>query len=78
MCVLSREDFEKGLNPPEESCDEENYPISARTKTENEKQGKTMKFYRGKRHKLIEGTDVFKKMILDADECTSRMQHFSR
>jgi len=83
MCVLPRQDFEKELLPPPPKTGKDsrandemggNLSISAKTKLENEKQGKGMKFYRGVRHKLIEGSDAYGRIIIEADECTSRIK----
>lgn len=74
MCVLARDDFDKELAPLEQSSDKDSYSKSYETKRKNESQGKTMKFYIGKRHKLVEGTDVLKNVIAEADQCTSRIQ----
>lgn len=48
-------------------------PLSARTKLQNEKQGKQMKFYQSKRHSLIEGSQNYQFVMKEADECTSRI-----
>jgi len=48
--------------------------ISAQTKRLNEEQGKKMKFYVPRRHKLIKGSDEYKKLLEEAGECIKRIQ----
>lgn len=83
MCRLEPEAFEAELstesNNDEEQGGEEggSLPLSARTKLDNERQGKKMKFFISKRVRLIEGTDDFAKVLAEADECTRLVQGLS-
>ena len=84
MCIKPRADFEKELLPAgvekeqktAKAIDEEesHLPLSARTKLMNEKQGKNMKFYQNKRHKLVEGSQDYDMAITEADESSTRMK----
>jgi len=67
MCTLKRDEFEKELRTVKDSKDQ--LSISAKTKLLNEQQGKKMKFYLPKRHKLVEGSNVYSKVLAEADEC---------
>ena len=73
LCVLPREKFDEELLPTEDD-DNKNASLSAKTKQNNEKQGKGMKYYIGKRHKINESTNTLKNVLVEADECTIKMQ----
>ena len=66
LCQLDRSSYEAELANPQS--------ISATTIANNEGQAKKMKFYVGKRYKLIEGSDSYRKVIEEADSCTGKMQ----
>lgn len=66
MIGLSRADFDL-MRLDEDS-------VSARTRRENESQGKKMKTYQFKRHVLEEGSHELKSALAVADECTHRYQ----
>ncbi len=71
MCKLSAAEFEVELK----SCDEYgNVPLSAKIKSENELQGKKMKFFMSKRNILSEGSDEFLSLLKEADDCTKLVQ----
>ena len=74
MCVLSRDEFDHLITPATGNNGE--LSLSLKTKLNNENQGKWMKLYQGKRHKLIDGSDLLRKTISEADVCTSQMQQF--
>jgi tRNA dimethylallyltransferase len=75
MCTSCREDFDAELWTSNNESDESNeLPLSARTKSDNERQGKTMKFFISKRTRLMEGSDEFLAALVDADECTKLVQ----
>lgn len=79
LCILPRKDFDKELlhhSIADSGTDINDMPISIRTKLENEKQGKSMKFYIGKRHKLHEKSDDYLKVMKESDECTRNIQNF--
>ena len=89
LCKLRREDFDAELRsgdggaagvrggPPSEGQRGERPPsLSAQTKSDNERQGKTMKFFMSKRVHLIDGTDEFRRVMAEADECTRLVQGF--
>ena len=66
-----------GGDPPGEGRRGERPPsLSAQTKSDNERQGKTMKFFMSKRVHLIDGTDEFRRVMAEADECTRLVQGF--
>ena len=71
MCKLSAAEFEAELQASDEYG---NVPLSAKIKTENELQGKKMKFFMSKRHILSEGSDEFLSLLKEADECTKLVQ----
>lgn len=71
MCKLSVADFEAELASPD---GEENVPLSARTKVENELQGKKMKFFMSKRTALLEGSADFLAVLKEADRCMKMVQ----
>jgi len=71
MCKLSVANFEAELASPD---GEENVPLSARTKVENELQGKKMKFFMSKRTVLSEGSDDFLALLKEADGCMKMVQ----
>lgn len=72
MCQMTREQFDAQLNM---KCDDNDHlPLSARTKMENEKQGKGMKFFISKRKKLVPDSAEMKDAIANADECTKLLQ----
>jgi len=51
--------------------------LSAQTKSNNERQGKTMKFFiskRVQRVQLVDGTDELTRVMAEADECTRLVQ----
>jgi len=89
LCIIPRAEYEHELAPVkkdnnnnqdrsvkrmENICSEkQQLSISAKTKLENEKQGKKMKFYQPKRHKLIENSNDFKNVMIEADESSVRM-----
>lgn len=83
FCTMSRSNFEKELNSTpidrkktkvDIEIQESGMSLSTRTKLLNEQQGKNMKFYIGKRHRLVSGSEDYNKIIDEADICTSRMQ----
>jgi len=84
LCIMPRQDFEKELAPAlvdkknvkiNELSDEElKLPLSARTKLQNERQGKNMKFYQNRRHKLVIGSAKYDSALKEAGECAKRMQ----
>lgn len=71
MCKLSVVNFEAELAS---SDGEENIPLSARTKVENELQGKKMKFFMSKRTVLSEGSEDFSALLKEADGCMKMVQ----
>mmetsp|Transcript_13360 Transcript_13360/g.20072 ORF Transcript_13360/g.20072 Transcript_13360/m.20072 type:complete len:605 (+) Transcript_13360:53-1867(+) len=71
MCKLSAANFETELTS---SDGEENVPLSAKTKIENELQGKKMKFFMSKRTVLSEGSENFLALLKEADECMKMVQ----
>lgn len=82
FCTMSRTDFEKELLPihegskrkkGESEMNVEEMSLSTRIKHINEKQGKSMKFYQGKRHKLFEGSREYDEVLKEADICTLQM-----
>eukprot|EP00535_Pseudo-nitzschia_heimii_P011013 CAMPEP_0197198356 /NCGR_PEP_ID=MMETSP1423-20130617/33329_1 /TAXON_ID=476441 /ORGANISM="Pseudo-nitzschia heimii, Strain UNC1101" /LENGTH=548 /DNA_ID=CAMNT_0042652187 /DNA_START=1 /DNA_END=1647 /DNA_ORIENTATION=+ len=62
LCQLSRVDFERELF----SCDNS---ISKKAKELNEKQGKTMKFYKPEKHILTPGSRQYEEVLTEAIEC---------
>ena len=66
LCRLGRAEFDEVLASDDS--------VSARTKAENEGQGKGMKFFISKRSVLVEGREEFDALLLEADECTRRVQ----
>ncbi len=77
LCVLPREKFDEELVSyvaDEKEIESSSLPISARTKLENEKQGKKMKFYIGKRYKLSQDSKDYRKVMEESNECTNVMQ----
>ena len=76
LSILPRKDFDKELVHYSTHVSGEvanDLPISLRTKRENEKQGKSMKFYIGKRHKLHENSEEYEAVIQESNECTKKM-----
>jgi len=81
MCKLSAVDFEAELSSSatnnvdgSEESGGGGLPLSARTKLDNERQGKKMKFFLSKRVSLIDGSDDFLTVLAEADECTKQVQ----
>jgi hypothetical protein len=66
LCKLSREDYET------ESSGESS--LSAQTKKRNEEQGAKMKLYQPERHILKPGSKELDAALVEATECTNRMQ----
>jgi tRNA dimethylallyltransferase len=66
LCKLSREDYEI------ESAGESS--LSAQTKKRNEEQGAKMKLYQPQRHILKPGSKELDAALVEATECTNRMQ----
>ena len=62
LCQLSRVDYERELFGGDDS-------ISGKAKQLNEKQGKTMKFYKPERHVLTDGSREYKEVLTEAIEC---------
>ena len=55
--------------------DPDTLSLSAKTKLQNEKQGKDMKFYQGgKRYQIVEGTSERTKVMAEADASTATIQ----
>eukprot|EP00554_Chaetoceros_debilis_P014533 CAMPEP_0194118120 /NCGR_PEP_ID=MMETSP0150-20130528/34185_1 /TAXON_ID=122233 /ORGANISM="Chaetoceros debilis, Strain MM31A-1" /LENGTH=556 /DNA_ID=CAMNT_0038809399 /DNA_START=318 /DNA_END=1988 /DNA_ORIENTATION=- len=80
MCIKPRDKFDKELWPSDthkekktkiDETSAQNQPLSERTKQVNEQQGKSMKFFQTKRHHLIEGSEEYKVVMKEADECTA-------
>ena len=71
MCKLSAANFEAELAS---SDGNDNVPLSAQTKIENELQGKKMKFFMSKRTILSEGSDEFLALLIEADACMKMVQ----
>jgi tRNA dimethylallyltransferase len=79
LCMLRRVDFDSELRPrvARDEYDDIGPPsLSARTKLDNERQGKTMKFFISRRVHLVDGTDEFNRVMAEADECTRLVQGF--
>jgi hypothetical protein len=79
MCMLRREDFDSELrrSVATDTNDDIGPPsLSARTKLDNERQGKTMKFFISRRVHLVDGTEEFNRVMAEADECTRLVQGF--
>jgi tRNA dimethylallyltransferase len=88
MCQLRRGDFDmelrssSTLRPSSDDADdftnkrdEERQPsLSIQTKMDNEKQGKTMKFFISKRIHLVHGMAEFTRIMSEADRCTRLVQ----
>ena len=77
MCTKPREEFDMELRSSADIGTDNNggeLPLSARTKAANEKQGKEMKFYQTKRHKLTSESKEYASAMEEVDECTSRMK----
>ena len=88
MCQLRRGDFDmelrssSTLRPSSDDADEftikrdeERQPsLSIQTKMDNEKQGKTMKFFISKRIHLVHGMAEFTRILSEADRCTCLVQ----
>ena len=73
MCKLDLIDFKAQLSTDDDNENEEEgqcISLSAQTKMDNEKQGKTMKFFLSKRVHLTDGSDDFLTVLAKADECT--------
>lgn len=65
FCHMSREKYEEELYSSDGT--------SAKSKKENEAQGKTMKFYQFERHILKAGTKEYDQCLSEAVECRKRM-----
>ena len=84
LCLLPREEYERELAGPDGDDDDEdrargavgdeNLPLSWRTKVENERQGKGMKFFRAQRRSIVEGTDLYESILEEADSCAARLR----
>jgi len=70
LASMSRDDYNDHL------CGNHGETLSAKTKSENEKQGKGMKFYMAKHHVLQPGSNEFNAILQQADQCTARIQQF--
>ena len=91
MCALSRTEFDAELysecpnvntleggkvKKGKKEVSYEGLSLSARTKLENERQGKSMKFYRGdKRYQLVADTPELKAAMAEADISTQKIQN---
>jgi tRNA delta(2)-isopentenylpyrophosphate transferase len=82
FCTMARTDFDKELSPggqeknkkkKEGDMNLENMSLSTRIKYVNEQQGKSMKFYQSKPHKLVEGSHEYDEVLNEADICTSQI-----
>lgn len=84
MCTLPRNEFENELQPlppldpkkkrrSNDEIDDLSLPISVKTRLANEIQGKNMKFYQSRRHKLEIGSEEYTKVLEEADVCTQKM-----
>ena len=71
MCKLSASEFEAELSKADDNGDAS---LSAKTKKENELQGKKMKFFISKRSVLSVGSEEFVSLLKEADECTKMVQ----
>eukprot|EP00978_Attheya_sp_CCMP212_P036632 scaffold167711_cov50-Attheya_sp.AAC.1 len=72
ICLQTRDQFDKELRVIDNDDDP---PLSARTKRINEEQGPKMKFYiGGKRHILLPNSSEFNTILEEADACTQRLQ----
>jgi tRNA dimethylallyltransferase len=72
MCQMPREQFDEQLNM---TCnDNDQLPLSAKTKVGNEKQGKGMKFFISQRKQLVPDSAEMRDVIANADECTQLIQ----
>jgi tRNA dimethylallyltransferase len=89
LCQLRRDDFDMELRSSSSTLvpssndaddltnkrDEERQPsLSTQTKLDNEKQGKTMKFFISKRMHLVNGMAEFTRIMSEADRCTLLVQ----
>jgi len=88
LCQLRRDDFDmelrssSTLRPSSDDADdftnkrdEERQPsFSIQTKIDNERQGKTMKFFISKRIHLVHGMAEFTRILSEADRCTCLVQ----
>lgn len=74
MCKLPRKLFEDELSLDAKEGNQD-LLLSAQTKSDNEKQGKKMKFFVSKRVKLRENSDEFFSVLKEADECTQLVQN---
>jgi len=81
-CTMSRTDFEQELIPMpkgnkkikgESGISLDDMSLSIRIKYVNEQQGKNMKFYQGKRHKLFQGSHEYEEVLKEADACTVKI-----
>ena len=70
LCSLTRNEYEQELQT--NNADGE-LSISEQMKRANEEQGKKMKFYHFKRHLIKPGSDAFREVMEQADECTRRI-----
>ena len=75
LSYLSRLEFEAQLLP---LTDNGNPTISAKTKADNEAQGKKMKFYAPKRYILKRESTEYQEVMKQADKCTARIQQLVR
>lgn len=76
LSILPRNDFDKELVHYSTDASGEianDLPLSLRTKRENEKQGKSMKFYIGKRHKLHVDSEEYKAVMQESNESTEKL-----
>ena len=77
MCKLDRSNFQAELTTSSE-ISPDTKSISAKTKLDNESQGKTMKYFLSKRVHLIDGSDDYAKALEEADECTRLVQELGK
>lgn len=77
FCSFPRSHFDQLLNesyPYSDTDVQSIQSLSKMMKTQNENQGKKMKFYKSKRHTLIEGSDAFERILIDADSCVELLK----
>jgi tRNA dimethylallyltransferase len=79
LCQLRRDDFDMELRSSStlltNKRDEERQPsLSVQTKLDNERQGKTMKFFISKKIHLVHGMAEFTRIMSEADRCTRFVQ----
>ena len=81
MCKLSTVDFEVELSSSAGNNVDgsgENgaggLPLSSQTKLDNKRQGKKVKFFLSKRVSVIDGSDDCSTVLMQADECTKKVQ----